>query len=259
MLIRLLLSLTFIFSSALVHATPQQLLENIHSMRLASTNAITNYHMFSGLDADSKYELLIAQSIEAFDTALESAQSLASNNDMTDEIDSVKKNWAEFKELMEINRSDITDKGFPELARVDDMSRTNNTIVSQLTDAYAQLQEKSGITVNKQVQQARLLALLMEEMTQEYAIRATTNVGHVYAGLGESKLVEMADTFQVKFDELTKTASSPKTDALLGNIQSKWQFIEKRIRNFNENTVVFLVVSYNDRIVGHLKELEELL
>src|SRR5690554_7991593 len=110
---------------------------------------------------------------------------------------------------MEINRSDITDKGFPELARVDDMSRTNNTIVSQLTDAYAQLQEKSGITVNKQVQQARLLALLMEEMTQEYAIRATTNVGHVYAGLGESKLVEMARSEERRVGKECRSRWSP--------------------------------------------------
>ena len=67
MLLRLILSVFFIFSSALVYATPQQLLANIHNMRLSSTNAVTNYHMFSGLNADSKYEQRIHQSVEQFD------------------------------------------------------------------------------------------------------------------------------------------------------------------------------------------------
>ena len=35
-------------------ATPQQLLSDLQHMRLAATNAVTNFYMFSGLDADSK-------------------------------------------------------------------------------------------------------------------------------------------------------------------------------------------------------------
>lgn len=259
MLLRFILTTVFIFSSALAYATPQQLLENIHKMRLASTNAVTNYYMFSGLDADSKYEQRIQESIERFDAELNDAQKLAKNNDMSANISEVSTNWASFKELMETNRVDLINKGFPEVRLVIKMAETNDTIVTQLSDAYVELQEKSGITPNKNIQNARSLALLMEEITSEYSIRATTNMGHVYAGIGDSAIVEMADVFKKQLERLNAEAGSPKTEALLGNIQSKWNFIETRIRNFNENTVVFLVVSYNDRIVEHLQELEELL
>ncbi len=259
MFLRLLLSTVFIFSSALAQATPQQLLENIHNMRLASTNALTNYYMFSGLDADSKYEQRIKESIERFDTTLNNAQMLARNNDMSDNIAEISVNWKSFKQLMETNRDDLINKGFPEVRLVIKMAETNDTIVSQLSAAYVELQEKSGIVPNKNIQQARSLALLMEEITGEYSIRATTNMGHVYAGIGDSAIVEMADGFQKQLENLIVEAGSPKTEALLSNIQSKWKFIESRIRNFNENTVVFLVVSYNDRIVEHFQELEELL
>lgn len=259
MFIRFLITTAFIFSSALAYATPQQLLENIHKMRLASTNAVTNYHMFSGLDADSKYEQLIFKSIEAFDAALKNAEGLADNNDMTAEITDVAKSWNSFKLLMEENRSNITDKGFPEIARVNEMSQTNEAIVDKLTAAYTVLQEKSGITPNIKIQKARTLALLMEVITKEYSSRATTNMGHVYAGISDTALVDMADEFQKQLNALISSTSSTKTDALLSNIESKWKFIETRIRNFNENTVVFLVVSYNDRIVEHLQELEKLL
>lgn len=259
LLFRLLLSIAFIVSSAFVQATPQQLLGDLHSMRLASTNAVTNYYMFSGLDADSKYEQRIVESMERFDSALNSAQMLADNNGMTDSVKEISVNWKKFKNLMNINRTDIISKGFPEVGRVLDMSETNETIVNQLSAAYVDLQQKSGIVPNKKIQQARTLALLMEEITSEYAIRATTNMGHVFAGIGDSAIVEMADNFQKQLQALLAAANSPKTEALLSNIESKWKFIETRIRNFNENTVVFLVVSYNDRIVEHLQELEELL
>ena len=48
------LALSFFCSVAL--ATPQQLLADFQHMRLSATNAVTNFYMFSGLDADSKYE-----------------------------------------------------------------------------------------------------------------------------------------------------------------------------------------------------------
>lgn len=259
MFLRYLFTIVFIFSSTLAYATPQQLLENLHNMRLASTNAVTNFYMFSGLDADSKYEQRIQSSIDRFDKVLADAQMLAKNNDMSTNISRISGDWKHFKELMATNRTDLINKGFPEVRLVIEMAETNDALVVLLSEAYVELQEKSGIVPNKNIQQARSLALLMEEITSEYSIRATTNMGHVYAGIGDSAIVEMADSFQKQLENLTAQAGSAKTEALLSNIQSKWKFIERRIRNFNENTVVFLVVSYNDRIVEHLQELEELL
>ena len=51
---------------------------------------------------------------------------------------------------------------------------------------------------------------------------------------------------------------SQKTEVLMGSVKSKWRFMEERIKNYNENTVPFLVVSYNDRIIEHLEELESM-
>lgn len=258
MLLRLFFSVIFVFSSVTVYATPQQLLANLHNMRLASTNAVTNYYMFSGLDADSKYEQRIHQSIALFDEALAHAETVAANNDLTEHFTHISDNWQTFKQLMDENRNDIISKGYPEIGLVIKMSELNNEIVDQLSAAYVDLQQKSGITPNIKRQQTRNLALLMEEITKEYSIRATTNMGHVYAGIGDAAIIEMADKFHKQLDKLVAESNSTETEALLSNIQSKWNFIEMRIRNFNENTVVFLVASYNDRIVEHLQELEEL-
>lgn len=209
MFFRLLLSIVFIFSSALVYATPQQLLANIHSMRLHSTNAITNYYMFSGLAADSKYEQRIIKNIERFDEALEHVERLADNNNISSSAKEIASNWKSFKGLMDKNRNVIKDKGHPDFIFVIEMLELNNTLVDQLSATYIELQKRSNFVTDKQVQKARDLALLMEKITNAYSLRASTNMTHVYSDIGDSAI--LADSFQKTLESLVAEASSPKT------------------------------------------------
>ena len=241
------------------HATPQALLEHLHEIRLNSTNAITNFYMFSGLDADKKYEKRIEQSVKKASQSLADAESLAANNKMQDDLVAIKKTWGQFDKLLKANTSDILKQGFADIRLVDDMGRTNDKLTVQIEAAYRKLQDSSGIKPNPAIQEARELALLMEQMTSQYALRGTTSLGHVYSGNTAVDLPTMASTFKTKLTELDKKVRSDKTRLLMDNIHSKWAFIEERIRNFNENSVPFLVVSYNDRIVEHLHELEDLI
>src|SRR5690554_3081202 len=110
MFLRYLFTIVFIFSSTLAYATPQQLLENLHNMRLASTNAVTNFYMFSGLDADSKYEQRIQNSIDRFDKILADSQLLAKNYDMTANIASISDNWKNVSDLRTTDRYDRINK-----------------------------------------------------------------------------------------------------------------------------------------------------
>jgi len=103
---------------------------------------------------------------------------------------------------------------------------------------------------------ARDLALLMEEITSQYAARGTTNLGQVFMGSYERTLTDMAEDFHKQLQALEGMVRSEQNDILMNSVNSKWRFMEERIRNYNENTVPFLVVSYNDRIVEHLEELE---
>ena len=74
----------FLLFSQAVMATPQQLLTDLQHMRLAATNAITNFYMFSGLDADSKYERRIDVALGKFNASLASARELAAVNSLGD-------------------------------------------------------------------------------------------------------------------------------------------------------------------------------
>jgi intein-encoded DNA endonuclease-like protein len=102
------------------------------------------------------------------------------------------------------------------------------------------------------------MALLMEEITSQYAARGTSISGVVFVGVQKQTLSEMADKFQSDYLALAEMAKDKRSQVILDSIGSKWAFMERSIRNYNENSVPFLVVSYNDRIVGHLQELDDL-
>lgn len=248
------LALSFFCSVAM--ATPQQLLADFQHMRLSATNAVTNFYMFSGLDADSKYERRIDISMNKFAQAIDSARQLAAANNMQEEVTSIVSGWNKLEELMKTNRADMLRQGFPNVRLVDEMGRTSADIVGKASAAYETLQQKSGIKPSPVVQKTRDLALLMEEITAQYAARGTTNLGQVFMGNYDRTLNEMAEEFQSILNDLSIQVKSAQTDVLMNSIHSKWRFMEQRIRNYNESTVPFLVVSYNDRIIEHLEELE---
>ena len=249
--------LLFCFCAA-ASATPQQLLTDLHQMRLAATAMVTNYYMFSGLDADAKFNRLIDSSISRFTTALADAESLSAKNDMAKEIAALKNDWQALNELLETNRHDILTRGYPENRLVDDMGRLGTQLVGEISDDYRSLQEKSGVRPHAVVNKARSLAVLMAEMTAQYAAEGTSNLGYLFVGTGENttSLSALADQFHQQLAELEKLVSGQGTEVLARNIASKWRFVEDRIRNNNQDSVPFLVVSYNDRILEHLAEIE---
>jgi hypothetical protein len=64
--IRSLLLLTFSLYAIQSYATPQELLANVHKLRLLSSESLTNFYMYSGLDADSKYGKKILNNLDEF-------------------------------------------------------------------------------------------------------------------------------------------------------------------------------------------------
>src|SRR5690606_34851183 len=157
--------------------------------------------------------------------------------------------WKKLSELMTLNRADMLKQGFPNVRLVDEMGRLSTEIVNKASAAYDLLQERSGIKPGPVVQKTRHLALLMEEITSQYAARGTSPLGEVLIGNYDGPLTGLAEEFQNILNDPSTQVESAQTDVLMNSIHSKWRFMEERIRNYNESTVPFLVVSYNDRII----------
>ncbi len=97
--------------------------------------------------------------------------------------------------------------------------------------------------------------MTMEEITSQYAARGTSNLGQVFIGSYERTLEQMAEAFRNDLVSLKTQANKDNSKRLLRAIDSKWNFMERSIKNYNENTVPFLVTSYSERIIVNLEEL----
>lgn len=262
-----LTSLTSRFVSALAlivfcassWATPQQLLSDFQTVRLNAAASLTNYYMYSGLDLDNRYKQRLLQNKDNFEQALSNAEKLAAANQLTDEVAEMQATWQKFSKLIDDNLTEIERQGFPNVRLVNEMASTSDALIEQATAARDLLYEKSGVTPNAVVQKTRTLALVMERITAQYAARGTSNLGQVFVGSSDQTLNDMAESFASTLQLLeTETGNTAASEEILSSIHSKWRFMEQRIKNYNENAVVFLVVSYNDRIIEHLQELEAL-
>lgn len=238
-----------------VSATPQELLSSVHKLRLLSTESITNFYMYSGLDADSKYGKKILNNLVAFESTLKNVRSLPAADGISDSINEAEGHWNEFNRLIRINYNDMEKNGFPNVRLVDEMGKTHGTLLKSLSKAYQDAQISTGTKPAKVVETARTLAVTMEEITSQYAARGTSNLGQVFMGSYERSLDQMAVAFRTDLASLKTQIAPNSSQNILRAIDSKWNFMERSIKNYNENTVPFLVTSYSERIIVNLEEI----
>lgn len=249
----LVIVLTLLSASAF--ATPQQLLSNIHKMHLLSSEALTNFYMYSGLDADTKYGKKILNNLNEFEKVLENTRLLPAADGISDSLTQIDASWAEFNDLIRVNYKDMATQGFPNVRLVDEMGKVNTTLLKTLTTAYSDAKNSTGITPPAVIETARNLAITMEEITSQYAARGTSNLGQVFIGSYERTLEQMADSFRTELVTLKSQVNPKGSNRIIRAIDSKWNFMERSIKNYNENTVPFLVTSYSERIIMNLDEI----
>ena len=253
--IRSLLLLTFSLYAIQSYATPQELLANVHKLRLLSSESLTNFYMYSGLDADSKYGKKILNNLDEFTKTFNNTRLLPAADGINDSMNKISQSWDEFHELIQINYKDMETQGFPNVRLVDEMGKINAALLKNLSNAYHDAQVSTGIKPPAVVETARTLAITMEEITSQYAARGTSNLGQVFMVSYERSLDQMAEAFRNDLVNLKKQVNPESSEKVLRAIDSKWNFMERSIENYNENTVPFLVTSYSERIIMNLEEI----
>ena len=108
-------------------------------------------------------------------------------------------------------------------------------------------------------EQSREQSLLMQDIALDYASR-NASVGASFFGGGEERpLDDLASRFSVN---LLKLQQAPQNDEeiarALRSVAIKWHYIEKSLRNYNQNSVPFLVNKNADRIIDGLEKVAAL-
>lgn len=248
------LGLSLMLASLATHASPDKLLSHLQHMRLTSISSMSNFFMFSGLNADQKYERRMMKDLAAFTEALEAAKGLVAGGTPSEHMGKIESDWNAYMTKLAAHQKVVADMGKIDITESMALGLLGNNLSASITKAYADVAAVNS--PNPTVQQARDLAVLLQEITTQYAALGTAGKTEFHTGEYKRSLAEMADSFSKDLSSLSNTARNASTNLLLDDISSKWSMLSKSMNTQNGNGVPFLIISYNDRIIHHLEELE---
>lgn len=235
-----------------------QLLQKLHELRVNSYSAVNHFHMFNGFEGDHRFSIKINEHVNNFDSVfldVSSHQLLSVHDEMVDKIDS---QWSSFKEVMQSNRDDITNLGYPDLRMVDMLIKYNIELINTITQTYVALQQTAEYTPDPLTERSRQQSLLLLSISAQYAARNTYAIG-TFLGETEKTIDSLADQFEVSLTQLRKAlVNSQQINKELKAISTKWNFIENSLKNYNEDSVPYLVNLYSHNIVGRLETVAQL-
>ena len=220
--------------------------------------AVANYHLFAGLDADAKYGNRLKKNLDEFQTLLVETTDIPTADKYGADVKAINKDWMVFKDLVNSNYQDMMDQGFPDVKRVSDADFANRDLLRDLSQLYTKTSEENNVKVSQEASLARSLSLLMQQINTQYAARGSTNLGQVFNGNFERTLEDLGAEFETKLKQLKQVATRASDKSLISSINSKWLFIGRSIANYNENSVIFLVSSYSERITMNLEKIAEM-
>ncbi|GIZ13360.1 hypothetical protein [Pseudomonas sp. NCCP-436] len=250
----LLVFLFAFFYPTLPQASPADDLLHLHQMRLALQRSLGDFYMYNSMEGDQRYARQISDALQEGQNNLERLGQMPGHAS-TELQTQLLAGWQRYRQgllkLMEAMRN----QGYTELQPVADLAETNQKLMQLSQQLYQQIQQDSGEAVPPLTQVSREQSLLMQGMAADYASRSAS-IGNSFFGGGEERaLDELAGQFASRLDKLANAPqNTPQISSALQNITTKWRYIEKSLRNYNENSVPFLISKYSDSIIEGLED-----
>jgi hypothetical protein len=236
-------------------ATGSDNLLKLHQLRLAAQKSLGDFYMYNSMDGDQRYARQIEESVHDADARLAELTDMPGDASKAMRVQLAQQLTAYDAELKALTTAMKT-QGFTELQPVADLATRNQQLMALSNELYAKIQQESGQIVPPMTQQSREQSLLMQAIAVDYASRSAS-VGGTFIGsaAGDEKTIEdLVTQFAGQLNTLEK---SPQNTAQiresLSGINTKWRYIEKSLKNYNENSVPFVVSKYSDSIIDGLE------
>ena len=252
----LLFSLPSFAYSAETASSADSLLK-LHQLRLAAQKSLGDFYMYNGMEGDQRYARMI-------DTSLQNGQALlGSLTQMPGDgskalLAQLDQHWNSYQSELKVLADTLKTQGYTDLQPVADLANHNQQLMALSAELYSKIQQESGRTVSALTQLSREQSLLMQSIAVDYASRSASVGGSFISSGGENSksIDELANHFVQVMDKLEQAPqNTEETRQSLGAIKTKWRYIEKSLKNYNEKSVPFLVNKYSDRIIEGLEAL----
>ncbi|MBP8170869.1 MAG: hypothetical protein KAX90_01115 [Pseudomonas sp.] len=229
----------------------------LHQLRLATQKSLGDFYMYNGMEGDQRYARMI-------DSALQNGQALLGGlTQMPGDgskalLAQLDQHWSGYQSELKALADTLKTQGYTDLQPVADLASHNQQLMALSAELYTRIQQESGQNVSPLTQLSREQSLLMQSIAVDYASRSASVGGSFISSGGENSksIDEQASEFVQVMDKLEQAPqNTAATRQSLGAIRTKWRYIEKSLKNYNEKSVPFLVNKYSDRIIEGLETL----
>lgn len=241
------------FAAAPQAAAPETNLLKVHQLRLAAQKSLSDFYMFNGMEGDQRYARMISESVQEASSRLSELGEMPGDSSKALRAQ-LQQQWTGYQADLDGLTRALKTQGFTDLQPVADLAARNQQLLALSTELYNKIQQESGTKVPNLTQQSREQSLLMQAIAVDYASRSAS-VGASFFGGGEARPIEeLVSEFASRLDSLSQAPqNTAQTRQALSSIHTKWRYIEKSLKNYNENAVPFVISKYSDSIIDGLE------
>lgn len=232
----------------------------LHHLRLAAQKSLGDFYMYNGMEGDQRYARMIETSLQNGQALLGGLTQMPGDGSKA-LLAKLGQHWSSYQSELKVLANTLKTQGFTELQPVADLATQNQQLLALSAELYNKIQQESGSNVGALTQTSREQSLLMQSIAVDYASRSAS-VGGSFIGSGgenDKSIDVLANDFEQTLNKLEQAPqNTAETRQSLGAIKTKWRYIEKSLKNYNEKSVPFLVNKYSDRIIEGLESLSGL-
>lgn len=226
----------------------------LHQMRLAAQRSLGDFYMYNGMEGDQRYARLIDESTQTADARLKELGEMPGEASKALHAQLVQE-WQSYHSELSGLVTSLKQKGYTDLQPVADLTERNKRLLELSNELYAKIQQEGAAQVPPLTQRSRDQSLLMQTIAVDYASRSASIGGSFMGSNGSKAIDELAGEFASQLASLEKAPqNTPEIRQALDGISTKWRYIEKSLKNYNENSVPFLINKYSDRIIDGLED-----
>lgn len=260
----LCLSALFALPLPLLAADAQQPAANLSSvsalnslflMRLNTQRSIGSFYMLNSQEQDQRYAKQINENLSS---ALENLKKMPTPSSATAQalqaqlLQDFNTYSVEIRRLMAL----LKEQGYTDLQPVADLASLNNELLKTSKELEEQIQQDTQYSLPKLAQLAREQSLLMQGIAADYAARSASVGASFIADSEKQPLDKLSEQFSTNLSNMLNNAKNTEsTRKSLRTIQIKWRYIEGSLKNYNEDSVPFVIDKYARSITSSLEQL----
>ena len=234
-------------------------LNDLFRMRLAAQRSIGGFYMFNSQerdqDLDQRYAKIakdnLAQAV-SYVTKLPRPNTPEARTLLAQ----IQSDLSTYSKQLNQLISTLTEHGYADLQLTSDLAALSKNILQHGNELELLIAQEQGYKQPELTKLAREQSLLMQNMAADYAARSASIGGSFFAGGEKQALDQLSEEFA---QNLLILADNPKntdgTRKSLRAIQVKWRYIESSLKNYNEDSVPFVIDKYARSITQGLEQL----